>query len=50
MILLGDEAEWNLVLVQLETELASVPERCTVGMERTIGLEIILEALDGTPM
>jgi hypothetical protein len=36
---------WNLVLVRLETELA----RCTVCAECTIGSEIILDALDGTP-
>jgi hypothetical protein len=39
---------WNLILVHLETVLVSMQDRCTVGTERTIGLEIILDALDGT--
>jgi hypothetical protein len=34
---------WNIVLVHLETELASVQDRCTLCVIRTIGLEIILE-------
>jgi hypothetical protein len=40
---------WNLVLVRLEIVLVSVQDRCTVSNERTIGIEIILEADDGTP-
>jgi hypothetical protein len=40
---------WNLVLVHLEIVLASVQDRCTVGTERTIGIKIVLDALDGTP-
>ena len=40
---------WNLILVYLETVFVSVPYRCTVSVERTIGLEIILDAHDGTP-
>jgi hypothetical protein len=40
---------WNLVLVYLETMLVSVKVRCTVCNEHTIGIEIILDALDGTP-
>jgi hypothetical protein len=40
---------WNLVFVSLETELASVQQRCMVCAERTIGSEIILVAPDGTP-
>jgi hypothetical protein len=39
----------NLVLVHLETVLVLVPNRCTVCAKRTIGLEIILEEVDGTP-
>jgi hypothetical protein len=39
---------WNLVLVHLETMLVSVQDRCMVFTERTIGIEIILDALDGT--
>jgi hypothetical protein len=39
----------NLALVRLETELASVEDRCIICVQRTIGLEIILDAPDGTP-
>jgi hypothetical protein len=39
---------WNFILVHLETMLMSVQERCTVCTEHTIGIEIILDALDGT--
>jgi hypothetical protein len=40
---------WSLVLVRLEIVLVSVQDKCTVCAKRTIGLEIILEAPDGTP-
>jgi hypothetical protein len=40
---------WNLVLVRLEVVLASVQDRCTFCPEHTISIEIILDALDGTP-
>jgi hypothetical protein len=40
---------WNLILIYFETELASEQDRCTVCTERTIGIEIILDTLDGTP-
>jgi hypothetical protein len=40
---------WNLVLVGLETVLVSVQDRCPVCTKRTIGLEILLDAPDGTP-
>jgi hypothetical protein len=40
---------WNLVLVRLEILLVLVQDRCTVCTEHTIGIEIILDALDGTP-
>jgi hypothetical protein len=36
-------------LVNLETVLVSVQDRCMVCAKRTIGLEIILDAHDGTP-
>jgi hypothetical protein len=29
--------------------LVSVQDRCTVCTEHTIGIEIVLDALDGTP-
>ena len=40
---------WNLFSVHLEKVLVSVQDRCTVCANRTIGLEIILDAPDGTP-
>jgi hypothetical protein len=40
---------WNLDLVRLETLVVSVQDRCVVCPEHTIGIEIILDALDGTP-
>jgi hypothetical protein len=40
---------WNLVLVGLEIVLVLVQDRCTVCTEHTIGIEIILDAHDGTP-
>jgi hypothetical protein len=40
---------WNLISVRLEIVLVSVQYRCTVSAERTLGLEIILEAPDSTP-
>jgi hypothetical protein len=40
---------WNIVLVHLETVLVSDQDRCTVCTEYTIGIEIVLDTLDGTP-
>jgi hypothetical protein len=40
---------WNLVLVHLETVFVLVHDSWTVCTEHTIILEIILDALDGTP-
>jgi CO dehydrogenase/acetyl-CoA synthase alpha subunit len=40
---------WNLVLVHFEIVLVPMQDRCTVCTEHTIGIEIILDALDGTP-
>jgi hypothetical protein len=40
---------WNLVLVHLEIILVSVQNSCTVCTECTIGIEIVLDTLDGTP-
>ena len=47
MVLLGDVGKWNLVSVYWEP--VSVQDRCTVGAELTIGSEIVLDTLDGTP-
>jgi hypothetical protein len=33
----------------LETVLVLVQDRCTVSTEHTIGIEIVLDADDGTP-
>jgi hypothetical protein len=40
---------WNLVFIHLETVLVSVQDRCTVFTKHTIGIEIVLDALNGTP-
>jgi hypothetical protein len=39
---------WNLVSVHLKTVLVLVQYRCTFCTERTIGSEIVLDALDDT--
>jgi hypothetical protein len=39
----------NLILVHLETVLVLEQDRCTVCAKCTIGSEIILDALDGSP-
>jgi hypothetical protein len=41
--------KWKLVLVHLEIVLILMQNRCTVFAKHTIGLEIILDAPDGTP-
>jgi hypothetical protein len=40
---------WNLVSAYLEVVLVSVQDRFTVYAKRSIGLEIVLDAPDGTP-
>jgi hypothetical protein len=40
---------WNLILVRLETTLVLVQDRCMVCTEQTIDIEIVLDALNGTP-
>jgi hypothetical protein len=49
MKLIGGWVMWNLVSIPLETVLVSVQYRCTVCAKRTIGSEIVLDALDDTP-
>ena len=39
---------WNLTSFRLETVLVSVQDRCMVYARCTIGLQIILDAPDGT--
>jgi hypothetical protein len=40
---------WNLVSVHLDIVSVSMQDRCMVCARRTIGLEIVLDAPDGTP-
>jgi hypothetical protein len=49
MELLGELGHANLILIHLEKVLVSVHDRCIVCTKRTIGSEIILDELDGTP-
>ena len=49
MQLLGEWVMSNLVLIRLDMVLVSEQERCTVCAKHNIGLEIVLEAPDGTP-
>jgi hypothetical protein len=39
---------WNLSSFRLEIVLVSVQDRCMVCARRTVGLEIVLDAPDGT--
>jgi hypothetical protein len=41
--------KWKPVSIHLEIVLNLTEDRCTVCAERTIGLEIVLDAPDGTP-
>jgi hypothetical protein len=49
MILRGGEGLVVLGSVHLEIVLILMQDRCTICIEHTIGIEIILDALDGTP-
>ena len=49
MQLLGEWVMLNLVLICVDMVLVSVQGRCTVCAKHTIGLEIVLDAPDGTP-
>jgi hypothetical protein len=40
---------WNLISIHLETVVVLVQERRTVCAKCTIGIEIVLDAPDGTP-
>ena len=51
IVVLGDEARVQyLVSVNLEIVQILMQDRCTVCAESAIGLEIVLDAPDGTPM
>ena len=49
MELLGEWVMSNLISIRLEMVLVSEQDRCTVCAKHTIGLEIVLDAPDGTP-
>ena len=49
MVLLGDEAQVEALLKRLEIVLILTKDGCTVCTKHTRGLEIILDAPDGTP-
>ena len=49
MVLLGDEAQVKALSVELEIVLILMQDRFMVCAERTIGLDIILDAPKGTP-
>ena len=48
MVLLGDEAQVEALLVHLEIVLMFMQDGCTVSAEHTIGSETILDAPNGT--
>ena len=47
-VLLGDKAQWKLISIRLEIVLILTQDRCMLCTECTKGLEIILDAPDGT--
>ena len=49
MELLGDVVMWNLASFGLETVLVSAQDKRMVYAKRTIELEIVLDAPNGTP-
>ena len=49
MELLGDVGHVECRSVHLEMVLVLVQDRCTVCAKRTTGLDIVLDATDGTP-
>ena len=49
MVPLVTRLKWKLISVVLEIVLILAQDRCAVCVERTIGSEIILDTLDGTP-
>jgi len=48
MVLPGDEAQVELILVHLEMPVVLVQDRCMFCAKRTSGSEIVLDGLDGT--
>jgi len=41
--------KWKLDSVRLESVLILTQDRCTICVQCTIGLEIVLDATDGSP-
>ena len=49
MVLLGDEAQLEARFGPFDDSVILTEDQCMVYVERTIGLEIVLDAPDGTP-
>ena len=49
MVLLGDEAQVEARFGPFGELLILTQDRCTICVESTIGMEIVLDAPDGTP-
>jgi hypothetical protein len=49
MVLLGDQAQLEALLVRLKIVLDSVQGRCMICTKCTMASEILLDAPDGTP-
>ena len=49
MVLLGDEAQVEARFGLFGVVLILTQDRCTVCAERTIGLDVVLDAPDGSP-
>ena len=49
MVLLGDEAQLEARFGPFDDSVILMEDQCMVYVERTIGLEIVLDAPDGTP-
>jgi hypothetical protein len=49
MVRLGGEGVVELCSVHVEIVLILTQDRCKICAKHTIGLEIVLDALDGTP-
>ena len=48
MVPLGDEAQVEACFGLSDNELILTQDRCMVCVERTIGMEIVLDATDGS--
>ena len=49
MVLVGNKAQVELILVRLEVVRILTQDSCMVCAKRTLGSEIISDALDGIP-